>query len=620
MVLSASAQYTSRLGRFQVDQVKGCAPFTITITNTNLITSGECTPGKPCLMDFQGNGTNATNTFTFTYATAGTYKLSVLYQNIGADDITVTVFGNTPPTYEVYTCTGNQVSLKVTDKTYDTYVIDFNNDGTPETVIPSGNNAVASHNYGVAGNYNIAVRGKNVNSADNCQNKIESYTTLAVLPTPSINIATAQDANTVKLDMTTAPHIQYKMEIALNNSSNFQVYQNLYQVSTVTIPNLLVDVNYYCFRVSAFDPCSGTNNYSNIICSQDFDVAFQNGVNVLSWRTGTSGVTSVTVMRSGTSYSTIPGSPLGFQDRDYDCNTDYCYQLVVNYTGGKKSTSLSKCGTGILVTTFPAIDNLSAQVVSGGGGVDLLWKSDPTIKVAAYEVLRAQRGTTPILYTETQSQKFNDQTYSNESNVCYQVNYHDKCDNKSLPGIIACPMVLQGSLDDRNAVTLTWTKFEGWVSGVNQYQVEKINRTGSIIHTFTTTDTTLVDFDPADPEQIVTYVITAISNQSGVSNSISNMITLEKPVRLISPTAFTPNGDGINPTFTISGKFVARMTLKVFDRWGALVFTTEKNEPWDGTRGGKLMPESAYVWKAEGVDVAGHSFVREGTVLLLQPR
>ncbi len=617
MVLTASAQYTSRLGRFQVDQVKGCAPFTLTITNTNLVTTGECTPGKPCLMDFLGNGTNATNTFSFTYTTAGTYKLSVLYQNIGADDITVTVFANTAPTYEVYTCTGNQVSLKVTDKTYDTYVIDFNNDGTPETIIPSGNNAVASHNYGVAGNYNIAVRGKNVNSADNCQNKVEAYQTLPVLPTPSINIATAQDANTIKLDMTTAPHIQYKMEIALNNSSNFQVYQNLYQVSTVTVPNLLLDVNYYCFRLSAFDPCSGNNNYSNVICSQDFDVTFQNGVNVLAWRTGSGGVASVTIMRNGTSYSTIPGAPLGFQDRDYDCNVDYCYQLIVNYSGGKKSTSLSKCGTGILVTTFPAIDNLSTQVVSGGGGVDLIWKSDPKIKVAAYEVLRAQRGTTPVFYTETQSQKFNDQTYSNESNVCYQVNYRDLCDNRSLPGIIACPMVLQGTLDDRNAATLTWSKFNGWVNGVNTYQVEKYNRSGSLIQTFSTNDTTLVDFDPNDPEQIVTYVINAVSNQSGVVNSISNKVTLEKPVRLISPTAFTPNGDAINPTFTIAGKFVARMSLKIFDRWGALVFTTEKNEPWDGTRAGRPMPESSYVWKAEGVDTAGHTFVREGTVLLL---
>ena len=46
---SAHAQYVSRLGRFQVDEVKGCAPFTVTILDANLITTGECTAGKPCL-------------------------------------------------------------------------------------------------------------------------------------------------------------------------------------------------------------------------------------------------------------------------------------------------------------------------------------------------------------------------------------------------------------------------------------------------------------------------------------------------------------------------------------------------------------------------------------------
>ena len=52
--VAAQAQYTSRLGRFRVDQIRGCAPLTITITSTNLITTGECTAGKPCLMDYLG--------------------------------------------------------------------------------------------------------------------------------------------------------------------------------------------------------------------------------------------------------------------------------------------------------------------------------------------------------------------------------------------------------------------------------------------------------------------------------------------------------------------------------------------------------------------------------------
>jgi gliding motility-associated-like protein len=111
-----------------------------------------------------------------------------------------------------------------------------------------------------------------------------------------------------------------------------------------------------------------------------------------------------------------------------------------------------------------------------------------------------------------------------------------------------------------------------------------------------------------------------VAADPGILKSISNNITLQKPVRLILPTAFTPNGDGVNPSFTVSGKFIAKMSIMIFDRWGVLVFESDKNEPWNGTKDGRAMPESAYVWKAEGVDTAGNTFSKEGTVILLRPR
>ena len=60
-VAAIGQPYTSRLGRFQVDQKKGCVPLTITLTN---LLVGDCSPGKPCVMDFEGNNTQAQNTFT----------------------------------------------------------------------------------------------------------------------------------------------------------------------------------------------------------------------------------------------------------------------------------------------------------------------------------------------------------------------------------------------------------------------------------------------------------------------------------------------------------------------------------------------------------------------------
>jgi gliding motility-associated-like protein len=63
------------------------------------------------------------------------------------------------------------------------------------------------------------------------------------------------------------------------------------------------------------------------------------------------------------------------------------------------------------------------------------------------------------------------------------------------------------------------------------------------------------------------------------------------------PNAFSPNGDGVNDTWNISGlEDDPSATIKVFNRYGLIVFsTTGKNPSWDGTNGGAL-PVGVYYY------------------------
>ncbi len=76
---------------------------------------------------------------------------------------------------------------------------------------------------------------------------------------------------------------------------------------------------------------------------------------------------------------------------------------------------------------------------------------------------------------------------------------------------------------------------------------------------------------------------------------------------LYAPSAFSPNGDGVNDQFTLysdngSGEIIER--LQIFDRWGNVLFTTEKILPnddaqgWDGTCRGKPAPPGVYMYHA----------------------
>jgi len=613
------AQYTSRLGRFQVDEIKGCAPLTVTILDTNLITTGECTAGKPCLMSADTNAPQQQNQFTIIYPQAGTFKLSVLYQSIGADDIMITVDPNIQPAFEVYTCSGLQTSIKITDKTYDQYFVDFNNDGINEVAMPNANIQTASHNYGIAGNFNISVKGKDINSADNCAAKIQAFTSVATLPVPQITTLSAIDATQLKLEFTPLTNIQFKLEIAVNNSGTFQQFQTLYGVASVTIPNLDTDNNFYCFRLSAFDPCTNTNTYSFPVCSQNFDLAIESGVNKLTWATSGLGVTTTDIQREGVTYTLIPGSPSSFNDLNIVCKTSYCYRVVNLYAGGTKSISLEKCGVSFTTNNPSSIDNTSSIVSTEG--VKLTWKQDPLFNPFEYTIQRSQNNEGFTVLGKTPSTEFTDAGYNTASAFCYRINYTDLCENQSQQGTLICPVRLSPSLDNKNVITLRWTKLKGWKNGVKNYSVQKFDKSGGLMSTTNAgSDTVFVDNQLDLVNQVVQYRVLADASEAGITTSVSNQVVVTKGTNLFYPTAFTPDGTGPveNETFSVFGQYIEKMELKIFDRWGSMIYYTDEKKPWDGTQAGRAMPEGTYVWVAQITDQTGRNFSQEGTVVILK--
>ncbi len=68
-----------------------------------------------------------------------------------------------------------------------------------------------------------------------------------------------------------------------------------------------------------------------------------------------------------------------------------------------------------------------------------------------------------------------------------------------------------------------------------------------------------------------------------------------------TPNAFTPNGDGINDVFHPIGNVIDLETyeLSIYDRWGQVIFqSTDPYEGWDGTAGGKEVPNGVFVFRA----------------------
>jgi len=121
-------------------------------------------------------------------------------------------------------------------------------------------------------------------------------------------------------------------------------------------------------------------------------------------------------------------------------------------------------------------------------------------------------------------------------------------------------------------------------------------------------------------ENLNIYRVVALKNQNNPIESVSNAVSVEKPYALYSPNAFSPDGDGINDLFKISGQGINDFQIEIFNRWGQMVYKSiDLSNGWDGTFKGKNLPTGTYVYKIKtskyGVD---QKLVKSGTVALVR--
>jgi gliding motility-associated-like protein len=113
------------------------------------------------------------------------------------------------------------------------------------------------------------------------------------------------------------------------------------------------------------------------------------------------------------------------------------------------------------------------------------------------------------------------------------------------------------------------------------------------------------------------YSITAINDCGDKSDSIE----ITKGVcKLYVPTAFTPNGDGVNDIFKVQfGEGITQFEMSIYNRWGQRVFySIDKNKGWDGRTSGKLQP-GVYLWAIKYREAANlRDFQIKGTVVVIR--
>lgn len=122
--------------------------------------------------------------------------------------------------------------------------------------------------------------------------------------------------------------------------------------------------------------------------------------------------------------------------------------------------------------------------------------------------------------------------------------------------------------------------------------------------------------------EIGEYCVRLIAkNYGGCSDTTIRCIKIDPKFVLYIPNAFTPNGDDDNDVFFAKGEYITEFEMRIFDRWGMMVFYSDSiDRGWNGkinNTSAELCPNDVYVYQIRIKDNLnkGHKYVGKVTML-----
>ena len=383
-----------------------------------------------------------------------------------------------------------------------------------------------------------------------------------------------------------------------------------------------------CYRLRRADFC-GTDSVLSAatLCALPLVGQALPGQNLLTF--DYSGTTqNLTLFRNGTVLTTLPSGTTSYPDNAVVCGTRYNYRLQANVAPGAVSISndldlLATTGVVPPAPTLRASFNLRNVVeltatLPGGAAVPpgstLRYARSsgggPTTDLAAVPVtagvaLQPGRDSTALSALLA-------------APPCYTARLVDVCNQSSPRSPDVCPALLTARPDaaDPARVGLSYTPLQS-PGGPFSYTLLVLATDGSELRRQAVSNGAATDTSPLTDPQRLRYRL-EITGSGLVTPSYSNLADVARPLRLAIPTAFTPNGDGLNDVLELKGRYLDKFTFIVVDRNGQEVFrAADRSTAWDGRINGSAPVNGTYVWRFTQTDASGEMQTQTGTVTIV---
>jgi PKD repeat protein len=197
----------------------------------------------------------------------------------------------------------------------------------------------------------------------------------------------------------------------------------------------------------------------------------------------------------------------------------------------------------------------------------------------------------------------------------------DQCDTKSEMSNIAHTVfakvsVVKGSNNSAEASQITWTPYQDWPGGVQDYAIEYKYKTQDPWQILgTQADTNLQDAQYIQQGEAQKCYRIIAQHSSGLQ-SVSNEVCLPYQPVLFIPDAISLNGDGLNDDWKITNIGFGQLELQLYNRWGAQIYIGSiLKTAYTPT---KDIRQGAYAYKITGTDAMGKTYQFSGILQILR--
>ncbi len=404
-----------------------------------------------------------------------------------------------------------------------------------------------------------------------------------------------------------------------------------------TFPGVDATENIYCYKVLAQNICE---EYSSLDDTEEHctvELATNPGTDQITlswnpyvgWDVGTYRIYRANnyELTSLTLIGEVPGDQLFFVDTATFCTDSISYRIAAVDLSPNNEQSFSDISADA-PEHFPPTEGFDVgnATVINNEDVEVTWPLYTGYKPAAYLLERSVNGRTwdSLLVTTPDVQSFVDSTVDvDDLSYSYRISVLDSCGDRTPMGLIGKTILLDinFALNSSDPV-LNWSLYEEWPQGVSSYELEIFNdQTGQfeLVDVLAPGLTTYTDRRSDLNQATYCYRIRAVEAGGLGSESNSNEACINFDPQVYAPSAFSPNDDGRNDRFLITVPNLRNAELKVYNRWGELLYRTlNLDQGWDGTYNGQTAQEGVYVYLITGTGVDGIEFSRSGTITLIR--